>query len=121
MSEHDEQANLITWAAMHEHEHPGLEMLFAIPNGGHRHIRVAAKMKAEGVKAGVPDLFLPVPRGDYHGLFIEMKFGKNKPTAHQRHWLEMLEWHGYKTAVCYWFLDARDVLIDYLEGAPCTQ
>jgi len=55
---------------------------------------------AEGVKRGVPDVFLPVARGGYHGLWIEMKYGKNKTTSNQKWWLNELKDQGYKTAVC---------------------
>ena len=119
MSEHTEQVRLITWAHQWQDEYPGLEMLFAIPNGGHRHKATAAKMKAEGVKRGVPDLFLAVPRGNWHGLFIEMKYGKNKPTAHQFRWLEKLAALGYKVAICYGCTDAKNMILDYLGETSC--
>ena len=83
MSEHDEQAALFEWATWHTSQCPELGLLFAIPNGGHRHPVVAARLKAEGVRAGVPDICLPVARKGYHGLFVELKFGRNKPTPAQ--------------------------------------
>ena len=55
MSEHDEQVLIFKWARLSEGRWPELALLFAIPNGGHRHKAVAAKLKAEGVRAGVPD------------------------------------------------------------------
>ena len=72
-------------------------------------------MKAEGLKAGVPDLCLPVARQGYHGLYIEMKYGRNKPTAKQKWWLEKLAEQGYKTIVCWGADEAIAVLEDYLE------
>ena len=72
--EHTEQVNLMKWWALACRAYQLDErMLFAIPNGGQRNIIVAAKMKQEGVRSGIPDLFLAVPKKDYHGLFIEMK------------------------------------------------
>jgi hypothetical protein len=79
-SEHDEQVNLFHWADIMSPQYPELALLHAIPNGGKRNINVARKLKEEGQKAGVPDICLPVPRGEYHGLYIEMKYGRNKPT-----------------------------------------
>lgn len=73
MTEHEEQKALIEWSAWMSNARPELSLMFAVPNGGDRHPAVAAKLKAEGVKAGVPDIFLPVPRNGYHGLFIELK------------------------------------------------
>ena len=84
MTEHDEQAALFQWAELMAAQIPELRLMFAIPNGGHRHIGVARKLKAEGVKPGVPDIFLPVARNKFHGLFIEMKFGRGRLTKEQK-------------------------------------
>jgi hypothetical protein len=73
MTEHDEQVALSRWVTLLQPRHPELALLHAIPNGGHRHKAVAVRLKAEGVKRGVPDLCLPVPRGGHHGLYLEMK------------------------------------------------
>ena len=114
MSEHDEQAALFTWAAYQSNIYPELTLLHAIPNGGKRHIGTAVKMKAEGVRAGVPDVFLPVARGGYHGLYIEMKDGKKRPSEVQMWWLAMLENEGYRAEVAYSCDDAQAVILDYL-------
>lgn len=115
MSEHHEQVALFQWAAYQANTTPELEMLFAVPNGGHRHKATAGKMKAEGQKAGVPDVWLPVPRCGCHGLIIEMKYGKGRVRPNQKWWLNSLTRLGYKTAVCYSFEEAREVLESYLE------
>ena len=121
--EHDEQAALFRWAALNRKKHPELALMFAIPNGGHRHISVARRLKAEGVKAGVPDIFLPVKHqayfteGDvpnYHGLFIEMKAGKNTPTPAQVWWHEHLRDSGYCVEVCYGWEEAVKLIKQYL-------
>jgi hypothetical protein len=88
--------------------------MFAIPNGGHRVKAVAAKLKAEGVRAGVPDICLPSPRGEYKGLYLELKAGDNKPTEEQRKWLEHLGNVGYFATWCTGWEAARDVIVDYL-------
>lgn len=76
-------------------------MLFAIPNGGQRHAAVAAKLRAEGVRAGVPDLFLACPSRGYHGAFVELKVGRNYPSTHQRAWISALSTHGYFVATVW--------------------
>ena len=73
MSEHSEQAALFRWAAMQSKSIPALALLLAIPNGGARSLTTGGRLKAEGVKAGVPDIVLPVPRGSYASLWIELK------------------------------------------------
>ena len=113
-SEHQEQAALIEWAGTQTPAHPDLALLFAIPNGGQRHPAVAQKLKAEGVRAGVPDLCLPAPRHGYFGLFIEMKVKPNKTSPAQNEWLAALEAKGYYCKVCYGFDEARAVLEWYL-------
>jgi hypothetical protein len=97
---------------------PELALLFAVPNGGHRDIRVAAKLKAEGVKAGVPDMCLPVPRGQFHGLWIELKAGKNTASTEQKWWLTELRACGHRAEVCRGWEAAARVIVDYLEQRP---
>ena len=109
-----EQSTLIDWSLKCRGKYPELDLLFHIPNGGSRNKIEAAKLKAQGVKAGVPDLFLPAARGGYHGLFIEMKYGKNKPTDKQREWMAALNEQGYMAVVCYGFEDARNAIEKYL-------
>jgi hypothetical protein len=119
--EHTEQVALVNWARANEGKYPELRNLFAIPNGGHRHLSVAKKLKAEGVRKGVLDIFLAHPVKNiqiifkgYSGLFIEMKFGKNKLTKEQKEWIERLTQAGYKCSVCYSFEEARDKILNYL-------
>jgi hypothetical protein len=114
LTEHAAQSALFSTIRMHEGQYPELALLFAIPNGGHRDKRTAAKLKAEGVKAGVPDMMLPVARGDFHGLFIEMKVGKNTPSVNQRWWMEQLKAQAYHTTVCWEWTQALEILLDYL-------
>jgi len=113
-NEHAEQAALFRWASFARVRHPELALLFAVPNGGHRHKAVAAKLKAEGVKSGVPDICLPVARDGCHGLFIEMKTATGRPSKLQRRWLDLLRAQGYHAEVCHGWMAARAVLETYL-------
>lgn len=91
-------------------------LLMAIPNGGWRNATTAAKLKAEGVIAGVPDLFLAIPRGEYHGLWIEMKNGKaGRLSDAQKNMIELLRSNGYKCEVCHSALDFRAAVQKYME------
>lgn len=112
--EHDEQAALFEWADAAQGEHPELAMLFAIPNGGARHPAVAAQLKAEGVKAGVPDVCLPVARGRFHSLWIEMKRKPNRTSDAQRAWLDALRQHGHCAVVCWSMAEAQQTIMAYL-------
>ena len=90
-SEHQEQSALIAWARMTESHWPELALLHAIPNGGWRHPATGKKLKAEGLKPGVPDLCLPVARHGYNGLYLEIKSQKGRVRKEQRWWLEMIK------------------------------
>lgn len=95
MSEASEQKALIEWCEYSK------VPIFHIPNGGTRNPKEAVELKRQGVKPGVPDLFIPLPRGSKHGMFIEMKYGKNKTTDNQNKWLCYLVQQGYECHVCY--------------------
>ena len=114
--EGEEQATLMSWARMQRWRWPGeLDLLFHIPNGGARSKSEAARFKAEGVKAGVPDLFLPVPRGEYHGLFIELKRqAGGRLSDEQKEWIPALQAQGYRVEVCKGWEAAVKVIEDYL-------
>lgn len=116
MSEHDEQVAFIEWSSYSLRHYPELEAIYAIPNGGLRNLRVGAKLKAEGVKPGIPDLHLPVARGGFHSLYIEMKFGSGKQTATQKLRQKILEGHGNKVVVCYGWEEAIGAVKEYLTG-----
>lgn len=101
MTENQEQAMLFEWARLMEHKHPELKLLFAIPNGGYRPPKTAAILKATGVKSGVPDICLPVPRGEWAGLYIELKRRKGGTlSANQRIWLNALTEQGHMAVCC---------------------
>lgn len=114
--EGEEQATLFKWAELKSGKRPELRLLFHIPNGGSRGKAEAAHFKAEGVKPGVPDLLLPVARGPYHGLFIELKRQKGgKISKAQKAWLEGLTTQGFLAAVCYGWKDAAELIENYLD------
>lgn len=114
MTEAQEQRFLFQWAGLAEQKYPELKLLHHVPNGGKRDAKTAANLKREGVKAGVPDIVLPVARGKFHGLYIELKVGKNKTSLRQNVWIENLREQGYFVKVCYGWINAREVIERYL-------
>ena len=112
--ERSEQIMLIEWAELMQRRIPALKWLYHVPNGGKRDPVTGALLKKMGVKAGVPDLCLPVPVGKYHGLYIEMKCGKGRPSDEQRKWIAHLCEVGYCVHICYGFREAAKTILDYL-------
>lgn len=108
--EDDHQKALFEWADLFEQ----LRWLHAIPNGGRRNKREAARLKAQGVRSGVWDVFLPVVWPPYSGLYIEMKIKPNKLSALQTEFREHAEVNGYKCVVAFSWIEARDAIIEYM-------
>lgn len=121
-TEDEEQIAVMSWAALMEGRYPELRLLHHIPNGGKRGKHEAAIFKAMGVKAGIPDLFLPCAREGCHGLYVEMKAIDGRPSKAQLEMLKALSCQGYKCVVCHGADEARRVIEDYLRGgAPCSE
>lgn len=117
-TEEQEQAAVIEWKKIMMGRFPELRWLHHVPNGGERHPAVAAKMKAQGVEPGVPDLDLPVARCGYHGLRIEMKRQKGgRLSDDQKEWLDGLNANGYLALVAHGAEEACEILYQYLTEA----
>jgi hypothetical protein len=122
--EHEHQVALIAWARrVAIPAAPDVragarvaDYLLAIPNGGSRNPREGARLKAEGVKPGVSDLLMPLRRGGFGGLWLEMKAPGKKPTPEQREWLARMNAAGYCATWCDdWSLAAK-AIAGYLDG-----
>lgn len=121
--EYANQVALFEWASIESKKYPCLSLLNASMNGVKLlNIKAGARAKKAGMKKGYPDIFLPVARNGYFGLFIELKrqktsySSKGTLTAEQKWWLENLNNQGYKAIVCYGFYEARDVILEYIES-----
>lgn len=114
MTEAQEQATLIKWSLAVRQTYPELRLLYHIPNGGKRDAIEATNLKRAGVKRGVPDLHLPVPRGQYHGLYVELKTATGRTTLEQDWWIRELLDQGYFCEVCHGWDSARRVIEWYL-------
>lgn len=113
-TEHGEQTALFCWAQQNLDHYPELALMFAIPNGGERTKSGSGRLKAEGVKPGVPDIFLPVARGKYHGLFIEMKKrGVFSVSQEQRDWAIQLAEQHYRVVLAIGWLNAKMLIEKY--------
>ena len=118
LSEHEEQVAVMAWAGVMAARFPALRLLFAVPNGARTGMRTAVKLKREGLRAGVPDLFLPAARAGYNGLFLELKRVKGGRVSDvQREWHAELRLAGYAVAVCHGADEAQQCLASYLSGS----
>lgn len=113
-TESQEQVMLFQWAAFQAGKHPELRLMYHIPN--ERSSRTeAVRLKREGVKAGVPDIFLPCARGGLHGLYIELKRRQGgRLSDYQREMLQALRDQGYMAIVCRGFDEAKEAIENYL-------
>lgn len=106
-TEHEEQREFVRWFRM---LYRGVR-IHSIPTGGHRHIAVAAKMKAEGATPGVPDLFIPEWR-----LWVEMKRTQGGVVSpEQKDWINYLQNVGYRAIVCKGADDAKKQIVGIYE------
>lgn len=71
-------------------------------------------LKKMGVKSGVSDIFIAIPSKNFHGLWIEMKAGKNTLTPNQKQFLMDMKSQGYEAQCCYGFDEAKVVIEEYL-------
>ena len=115
--ERDEQELLFEWIEYATCKHPEVALCFHIPNGGHRNAREAHNLRLQGVRAGVPDICLPVPRGGYGALYVELKRKRGgRVSEQQRVWIDALNRAGNKAVVCYGFDEAKKAIEDYLNS-----
>lgn len=126
-SESSHQKALFAWAALSVGKYPALAYMFAVPNGFFATIAQKGKMKAEGLRSGVPDIFLPMPVQTewakmYAGCFIELKLEKYRNHKNggcseaQIDFINYARNVDYYCKVCYSWIEARDTIVDYLEG-----
>lgn len=122
LSESDLQIALMRWCETQMSKFPELKWIHHISNGGRRDSREAMSLKSQGVKAGVLDLHLPVSRGGFHGLMLELKRPGSKckpPSKEQIEYISFLEEQGYCTIVSNDFVQLKELIVNYLEGREC--
>lgn len=112
-TEHSEQVALVETCLASGYPY---NLLHAIPNGGKRDAITGARLKAEGARAGIPDLMLPVMRGGFGGLYIELKIDGGRVQPAQAEWHAALRREGYAVAVCYGCDAAWQTVQDYVRG-----
>ena len=119
-SEHSHQAAFFCWAQQQDCK--PLEFMHAIPNGGLRNKVQASHLKAEGVRPGVPDVCLPYPCGQYHGLYLEFKKPGHEGrkdgglSKHQIRYRDFLKSCNYAHKVVYSWLQAAEETVNYLNS-----
>ena len=115
--EDEDQRALMAWARMERGAHPELRWLYHIENEGKRSAAQAARAMAMGLNPGVQDLCLPVARGGWHALYIELKREKGgRLSPAQREWREGMLAEGNCAVVAHGFDEAREAILAYLKG-----
>lgn len=115
--EEDLQMACAAWLFEMELEFPDLAFMFHSPNGGARSKRTRGRLKAMGTRRGVPDWLLPLPRGAFTGLAIEMKSSSGTLSEKQRAWLTRLAKAGYLTGSARTVDEFKGLVLRYLGAA----
>lgn len=117
-SEHEIQTAFVEWAHYNERRIPQLKLAFAVPNGGQRHAAIAAKLKAEGVRKGVPDYLIPCKSWNdrYIGLAIEFKAHYGRQTPDQESYSMKLVEAGWYYIVCKTVQEGMNIVEDYFNA-----
>lgn len=116
-TEHQIQCAFIEWCYLNESRVPALRLAFAVPNGGYRNKATAARLKAEGVRPGVPDWMCPVPSTihdyQFHGLAIEFKAKNGHLSDAQEMYTALLADIGWRVSICFSTEDAIKTVEGY--------
>lgn len=117
MTEAEEQAEVIRWAKLQVHNFPELALLYHVPNEGRHNVAYRSKLARMGLKKGIPDLVLPVPNGQYHALYIEMKKSDGhisdiRPDQIEK--IKLLTNYGNRAVVAYGYMQAINEILRYL-------
>ena len=116
-AEHRLQCTCVRWF---RYQYPPLSaLLFAVPNGGRRDPVTGARLKAEGVVAGVADLILFLPSDKHHALCIEMKTPRGRQSSSQKEWQLLVELYGYRYEVVRDFLEFKQLVKSYIYEEVC--
>ena len=117
-TESEEQQALFDWINLNKGHYPELKLMHHTPNEGKRSVSTGARMKKEGLISGVPDIHLPVAKGNYHSLYIELKRIKySKISKEQEEFIRLLNMYDNFAIICYGWEQAIKVIEWYLKGA----
>ena len=117
-TESEEQQALFDWINLNKGHYPELKLMHHTPNEGKRSVSTGARMKREGLISGVPDIHLPVAKGNYHSLYIELKRIKHsKISKEQEEFIRLLNMYDNFAIICYGWEQAIKVIEWYLKGA----
>lgn len=114
-TESEEQQALFRWAQFNSGKYPELRLMYHIPNEGKRSVTTGRRMRLEGLRSGVPDICIPVARGGYSALYVEMKRRKGgRVSDEQKRWLNDLNAAGNAAIVCRGWEEAAERIVEYL-------
>jgi len=114
-TEFQEQCGVIKWARLMSTAYPGIGLLYSIPNASKSHVRHRANLAKSGLLRGIPDLCLPIPRGNYHSLYIELKRQKGgRASKEQKAIILLLQSYGHKAVICAGADEAIKCIENYL-------
>ena len=115
-TENQIQSAFFSWCATNRRQMPELDLMFSIPNGAYKSQYAQGLFKRTGLRAGVPDVFFPVSRCGFLGMFIEFKSATGRVSPAQKTWIENLTKEGYLVTTCRDWEIAAEMVTLYLKG-----
>lgn len=110
-TESEEQQALFNWIRLSVGKYPELKSAYHIANEGKRTVANGAKLKREGLSPGVPDICVPVAKGKYHALYIELKRKKGgRISPQQEEFIGKLNSQGNLAVICFGWDEARKII-----------
>lgn len=117
-TENEIQAAYFKWVDLRKRTYPELELVFHIPNGSHKSPAMRGLFKQIGLRAGVPDVLLPVDGEVGISLWIEFKSKNGRLSEEQKEWHRRLERNGHKVVVCRDWTEAANETLMHLGEEP---
>lgn len=112
-----EQIRVMQYCKSMEAYDKDYSMIYHIPNEGNRKQKTGSNLVKAGLKKGVPDICVAVPKMGMHGLYIELKKDKqSKVSKEQIEWIKRLNQQKYIATVCYGADEAINLIIAYMSS-----
>lgn len=117
VSEDSELITVFQFIDLMANSDPRYQAIFHVANERRCSYIAGRILKKKGVRAGVPDIIIPIASSGYHGLWIELKVKPNRLTPDQSRFIDLLILLGHCARVCWSATEAIELIKEYIKGA----